>query len=286
MRRPRASTSPFKRALIVAGLCHLALFAVLLVRFSFDSSDKKQLVINPDQVPVQAVVINENELKSEIQRLEKLEQKKINDQLAKERAVKEAEQKIIREKEAEKKRLADLQKQKVVEQKRVEEAKKQAVEAEKQKKIAQQKAEKQRVADAAKAKVAAELTAKQAAEAKIAADKLAAAQAAKNAAASAEALREIERYKAMVRQQIMRYWVVQGGLAKQDATKLFVRVAPTGTVLDVKVMESSGNDALDRSAIAAVYKASPLPVPQDPDLFRSFRELRLTLRPDSILSEG
>jgi colicin import membrane protein len=272
--------------LIVAGLCHLALFAVLLVRFSFDSSDKKQLVINPDQVPVQAVVINENELKSEIQRLEKLEQKKIDDQLAKERAIKEAEQKIIREKEAEKKRLADAQKQKVAEQKRAEEAKKQAVEAAKQKKIAQEKAEKQRVADVAKAKAAADLAAKQAADAKIAADKLAAAQAAKNAAASAEALREIERYKAMVRQQIMRYWVVQGNLAKQDATKLFVRVAPTGTVLDVKVMESSGNDALDRSAVAAVYKASPLPVPQDPDLFRSFRELRLTLRPDSILSEG
>jgi colicin import membrane protein len=107
-----------------------------------------------------------------------------------------------------------------------------------------------------------------------------------NKAAQAEALAEIERYKAMVRQQIMRYWVVQKGLNQQDATKLFVRVAPTGTVLDVKVTGSSGSDALDRSAVAAVYKASPLPVPKDPELFREFRELRLTLRPDSILSDN
>lgn len=302
MRSPQTLT--FKQALIKAGFCHLLLFAIMMIRFSFPSKDTKQLVINPDQTPVQAVVVNENELSAEIQRIENLEKKKRDNELAEERRIKEAEQK----------RLADI--------KRQEEQKKQAALAEQQKKIAQEKAEKQRVVDAANAKakaaadkLAAEKAAKQAAQAKAVADKLAADNAAKQAAQAkaaaeklaaekaaqakalaesnvrsgaqqAEALREIERYKTMVRQQVMRYWIVQNGLAKQDPTKLFVRVAPTGTVLDVKVLESSGNDALDRSAVAAVYKASPLPVPQDPELFRSFRELRLILRPDSILSEG
>lgn len=280
----------FKRALVIAGVCHFVLFAALLVRFSFSSKDKNELIINPDHTPVQATLIHEKDLKAEVNRIEAIERKKIEDQLAAERAIKEAEQKLIREKEAEQKRLAEAKQQKIAEQKRQEEAKKKAAEAEKQKKLADEKAAKQKVADAAKkaaeAKAAADLAAKQAEQAKIAAAKQAADTAAKSAAQQVQALAEIERYKAMVRQQIMRYWVVQKGLDKQDATKLFVRLAPTGTVLDVKVTGSSGNDALDRSAVAAVYKASPLPVPQDPELFREFRELRLTLRPDSILSDN
>jgi colicin import membrane protein len=56
--------------------------------------------------------------------------------------------------------------------------------------------------------------------------------------------------------------------------------------LDVKISRSSGNDALDRSAMAAVFKASPLPVPTDPTLLASFRELNLILRPDAVVSGG
>jgi colicin import membrane protein len=276
-----------RRSLILAGLGHLAILIAMLVQFSFSSEDKHNtLVINPQVNIIEAVAVSENELKSEMQRLENLEKKKRDAELAEERALQEAQEKIVKAREAEQKRLVEAKKQ-------------------------QELAERKKIADAAKAKVDAERAAQQkvaaaktaadkAAADKAAAEKLAVAKAAKDAkdakaakeaqaqaaAASSEALREIERYKAMVRQQIMRYWVVQGGLKKDEPTKLFVRVAPTGTVLDVKVVQSSGNEALDRSAVTAVYKASPLPVPQDPELFRSFRELRLTLRPDSILSEG
>lgn len=290
----------FKRAVIWALSAHVLLFVMLMLRVSFPSKDTKSLVINPQTAPIQATLINERELKTEIKRLEALEQKKIDEQLAK---------------EAELKRQEELKKLKLAEAKRLEEVKKQA-ELDKQKKLAQEKLAKEKaaqeklaqdkaakvkaakdkaLAEAAdkKAKAQAAADAAKAAQAKAQAERLAqekalaqAQSAAQSAAQQAEALREIERYKAMVRQSVMRYWIVQQGLAKQDATKLFVRVAPTGTVLDVKVLESSGNEALDRSAVAAVYKASPLPVPQDPDLFRSFRELRLILRPDSILSEG
>jgi colicin import membrane protein len=225
-------------------------------------------------------------MKAEAKRIADLERQKLEEKQAAERALEREKQKL-----AEERRQTELKKQQVIaEQKRQEDAKKKAVEAEKQKKLADDKAAKQKAADLAKKaaadKAATELATKQAEQNKQAAAKLAADNATKSAANQVEALAEIERYKAMVRQQIMRYWVVQKGLNQQDATKLFVRVAPTGTVLDVKVTGSSGSDALDRSAVAAVYKASPLPVPKDPELFREFRELRLTLRPDSILSDN
>jgi colicin import membrane protein len=67
------------------------------------------------------------------------------------------------------------------------------------------------------------------------------------------------------------------------STELHVRVAPSGTVLDVQIVKKSGNEALDRSAVAAVHRASPLPVPTDPAVFESFREIRLILRPEDVL---
>ncbi len=95
-------------------------------------------------------------------------------------------------------------------------------------------------------------------------------------------LTEVERYTLMVKQKVMQNWLIQRGY-EGLTTQLHVRVAPGGTVLDVQVIKKSGNEALDRSAVSAVYRASPLPVPTDPAVFESFRELRLILRPEDVL---
>ena len=62
---------------------------------------------------------------------------------------------------------------------------------------------------------------------------------------------------------------------------LKVRLIPGGDVVpgSVRVVASSGNERFDRSVEAAVYKASPLPVPSG-KLFESFRELTLVFDPD------
>jgi colicin import membrane protein len=62
-----------------------------------------------------------------------------------------------------------------------------------------------------------------------------------------------------------------------------VRLGDGGEVLDVKLVRSSGYSQLDNSATAAVYKASPLPVPGDPELFEKFREIRLLVKPQGYL---
>lgn len=89
----------------------------------------------------------------------------------------------------------------------------------------------------------------------------------------------IDRFKAQIIQAIGQQWVVPSDVNHKLSCQFLIRVAPGGVVLAVKLLRSSGNTALDRSAQVAIYKASPLPVPKNPAIFDQFRELRLTVSP-------
>lgn len=95
----------------------------------------------------------------------------------------------------------------------------------------------------------------------------------------------IDKYKALIIQAISSQWIVPPNLPQNISCELDVRVAPGGVVLQVSIVRSSGNPVLDNSAIAAVNKASPLPVPSIPGLFDQFRELHLTVKPDGSMTE-
>ncbi len=60
-----------------------------------------------------------------------------------------------------------------------------------------------------------------------------------------------------------------------------VQLKPSGEVIQgsVRIIKPSGDPAYDRSAIEAVYQASPLPVPTD-NLFQSFRKVKVTFLSD------
>lgn len=94
---------------------------------------------------------------------------------------------------------------------------------------------------------------------------------------------EINKYKALILQAISENWLVPAQVNKKLFCELMIRLAPSGVVLDVQVIKSSGDVALDRSARAAVFKASPLPVPKDTDGFKSFRQFVLKVKPINIL---
>lgn len=92
----------------------------------------------------------------------------------------------------------------------------------------------------------------------------------------------LDQYKSQIIAAISQYWVVPPETSPSIYCQLLIRVAPTGTVLSIELLRSSGDPVLDRSAQTAVRKASPLPVPKDPKAFDNFRELRLTFRPEGI----
>ncbi len=94
----------------------------------------------------------------------------------------------------------------------------------------------------------------------------------------------VSQYKSQILNSIGQNWLVPGGVSKNMQALFVVHLAPGGVVLSVKLVRSSGNAALDQSAQVAIYKSSPLPVPQDPTAFDKFRVLRLTVSPKDVLN--
>ncbi|CAM4441704.1 MAG: hypothetical protein LEGION0398_MBIBDBAK_00588 [Legionellaceae bacterium] len=95
--------------------------------------------------------------------------------------------------------------------------------------------------------------------------------------------KEIDRYKAIIIEAIGQQWIVPDNTKEGLSCKIRIRLAPGGMVLNVKLLESSGDPALDRSALAAVTKASPLPVPTETVVFDAFREIDLIVQPTGTL---
>jgi colicin import membrane protein len=60
---------------------------------------------------------------------------------------------------------------------------------------------------------------------------------------------------------------------------LNIQLDPAGNVIDVRLTQSSGDRNFDNSAIAAVYRASPLPLPIDPDAAALFRNFNFKFNP-------
>lgn len=94
----------------------------------------------------------------------------------------------------------------------------------------------------------------------------------------------VDKYKALVLQAISQQWLLPPNVNKKLFAELLIRVAPGGVVMDVQLTRSSGDVNLDRSARAAVFKASPLPVPKDADAFERFRQFTLKVKPENVSS--
>jgi colicin import membrane protein len=92
---------------------------------------------------------------------------------------------------------------------------------------------------------------------------------------------EVARYKELIQAKISRNIVMPPDVPDSAEAKFMVIVLPGGAVMNdgVKLIKSSGNAAYDSAAERAIYKAQPLPMPQDEALARMFRELRLSVKP-------
>lgn len=90
-------------------------------------------------------------------------------------------------------------------------------------------------------------------------------------------------YAYQIKSEIVQKWSRPPSARNGMQTILRVFLIPTGEVVDVKVEESSGNDAFDRSAVQAVRKAGRFMVPADTLRFeRDFREFTVLFRPEDL----
>jgi colicin import membrane protein len=266
---------------------HLVLLVFLAIKlptshFRMESASSDVKIVN-------AVAVNSAAVQTEINRIKMQEQQK-QQQVQQQRAAEQARVQALQQ------QAIAAQKQRQVEQARVAQLQAERLRLQKEADLAAAEKKKLLQVKAEKAEQARQLAVKQqqlqqkmmkdqlAQEQKqlqqqLIKDQMAQEQKQLAQARSVEMQGVVDQYKSQIIQAIQQQWLVPDNANKSLSCVLLIRLAPNGVVLSVETVQTSGDTVLDRSARDAVYKASPLPVPQDPAVFASFRELRLTVRP-------
>lgn len=308
---------PFRREdpklgvpLAIAAAGHIALVALLALHFNWHSYEPTPLAgelldaptIDISEVKkiqrqtkqrkqdVQRVEQEKREKEQELERIKELEAEAERQQLAEQqRLAEEQAREEVRRKEDEAKRIA-LEKKKQQEEReqkekaeaekkrKAEEEKKRKAEEEKKKKEAEAKKkkeeeEKRQKAEAEKKRKAEEAKRRAQQEADLEAQMEAEAEA--SAARRQQVLSEVDKYKALIYNKVKRNWIVPANPVGD--CRVQVRLGPGGMVLDVS--DGIGDAVLCRSAVAAVRKAEPLPVPTAPDVFEELRVINFKMDP-------
>jgi colicin import membrane protein len=213
---------------------------LLLLVFSLDWTPKS---VKPGtNKPIQAELVDMSKLRK-IEAQKKLEQQRIEAEKRKQ------EQDKQRKVEAERKQKAEQEK-------------KRKAEAQRKQKAEQ---EKQRKAEAA----ARQREAEQALQAQLAEEE-----------SLARATSALSEYIPYIQEKVQNSWRRPAGSPRGLRCVIRVKLIPGGEVVGAKVVKSSGDALFDRSVESAVLKASPLPLPADPALFKHFREINFNFSPD------
>ncbi|MBC8227026.1 MAG: cell envelope integrity protein TolA [Gammaproteobacteria bacterium] len=96
---------------------------------------------------------------------------------------------------------------------------------------------------------------------------------------------EIQKYAAKIKQHIEQQWLVPNLTVRNLEVVLLIHVNENGDVLTATVEKTSRNALLDRSALTAVYKSSPLPMPESAQYNERFREIRIRIKPEDLADE-
>ena len=290
--RPRNRRRPVSSlALGLAILLHGVLFGIMFIKV--DSHVKQVAAVKALQVKtdkpqdmIEATVIDNKVLQEKKEKKKAVEREKQRKIVAekKRKAEKERKQKaeVIRKKEEKvKKKKADEKRKKVLALKKAEEKKKKAdkekarkkaeakkkKEAERKKKLAKEK--KRKAATDKKRKADAERKRK---------EKAMKAQMAKKAR-EARASQALSKYVPRIQQKVTDNWAYPPRGPEGCKPTVRVNLAPDGKVLSAKIVRSSGDPYCDSSVTKAFLKASPIPIPLDPDLYSEFKTIDFPFRP-------
>lgn len=97
-------------------------------------------------------------------------------------------------------------------------------------------------------------------------------------AAAGAAAGSMDKYKQAIQQKVRGYLLRPPGLSGNPEAVFEVDQLPSGEVLNVRLKRSSGIPALDDAIERSIRRASPLPLPEQRDLFE--RTLELRFRPN------
>ena len=277
----------YRRSFVLAFALHLFLLLAFLLSPSGAPSGP---MVAEQPAPIQAISVDQKQVMAQVAHI-KAEQhaKKLHQQRLQKQA-----QAAKRARLAEQRRVARLRKQAHALQQQTQAAERRAKQrlAHLQQQQQQQQQDLQKLHHqqqqlTQKKTQASQQLAKMQAEAKaLAAKRQAAAKAAAERRQWLQWRSTIAHYKVLITQAIGQQWIVPSGTDRILSCQFQITLAADGQVLAVSLLKSSGDAALDRSAQTAIYKASPLPMPQELKLVHLFKNLRLTVRPEEVKKVG
>ena len=272
-------------AILVAVILHVVIIALFAIQWP---AEKRQMA-EPTPKNIQAKVIQTESKQAKQRKL--AEQKRLKDEnwrkyLAKKKAAKEKARKAkakkdraVKDKAAKAKKLAaknkadkkkaDKKKAQALKQK---ELKKKELAAEKEK-LEQERLEEQQAFEREQEAELLEALAVEEQERSIEKALADEQQVQKNEAIKAD-------YSAKIKAKIEEAWRFPPSARPDMRVEVRFQMVPTGEVVSVTIIKSSGNEAVDRSVIAAVMRAQPLPVTKDARLFeQEFRNVIMGFSP-------
>ncbi len=92
-------------------------------------------------------------------------------------------------------------------------------------------------------------------------------------------------FVALIQRTVVNYWSRPPSARNGMEAELAVQLIPTGEIVSVTVIRSSGNSAFDRSAVNAVKKAGAFPELQklpNGEFEKTFRRFRLLFKPEDL----
>lgn len=92
----------------------------------------------------------------------------------------------------------------------------------------------------------------------------------------------LQSYRKKVSYHLARYWNLPISCQNEVKCELRVKIIPNGEVVDVQLLQSSGESVFDNHAIDAVYRSSPLPVLDILSPQERPREIYMTFIPQDI----
>ena len=265
-----AMVKRYPRAFMFAVIVHLVFLAVMVLSLRFTDYTHTP---KPQVSVVEAVAVDEKQVEQELNRIKSAEQQKqrqIDRQIERAQAQQKKEERRLaalkekqqQQKAAEKKQLAKIKEEqkKLEEQRRAEEERlKQAKSKRAQEEKALQQLDKERKEEELRRKLEEEQQ--------------------RIAAQNKERQSTIDRYRSMIEAQVRKHLQVPPSAQPGLECELLVSLVPSGDVIRVELVKSSGNRDFDKSVQIAVRKASPLPVPKvETGLFDLFRDLRFPFK--------
>ena len=274
----------YQGALIKSVGLHLVLFGLL----SLSLARSAVFTPPPPQITIKATVVDERRIQQEIAALEEAEQevqRKADAQLAEARQQRKQEER--RAKAAEDKRRQDRlneQKRVAADQRRREDT---TAKAARELKVLKEQRSREQIMlarlrkeqeEAERARRRAQAEADARIQAQIEAE-LNAELALEQSRLDAEDAGLLDLYKAMIAQKVKRNWFRPPSAGAGVECTVKISQIPGGVVIDVHIAECNADEATRLSIVAAVFKASPLPEPPDPNLFE--RNIIFNFKPEN-----